>query len=117
MKTHAYGRWAVLALLLLTFAAPMRADAREHWYHHHHVVVPGYAVVPGYRVAPSYVTVPSMFPSYAALPSYGVVPSYGVLPSVAPVYAPYPYHLSKHQMAAFNQLGRMERYAATHPIP
>ncbi len=110
----ACGRWAVLALLLI-LAIPMRADAREHWYHHwyhyHHVAVPAYGIVPGYRVAPSYVTVPPMLPSYAAVPSYGEVRSYGV-----PAYAPYPYHLSKHQIAAYNRLGRMERYAATHPI-
>jgi hypothetical protein len=119
MKMLGYGPWAVLALLLI-LAVPMRADAKEHWnhhwYHYHHVVVPAYGIVPAYRVAPSYVTVPSIVPSYAALPSYGVVPSYGI-PTVVPGYAPYPYHLSKHQMAAYNRLGRMERYAATHPIP
>lgn len=109
MKILTYGRWAVLALLLV-LAIPMRADAHEHWYHwshYNHVVVPVYGV-PAYSFAPRYVTVPPIVPSYAAVPSYSAVPSYG--------YAPYPYHLSKHQMAAYNQLGRMERYAATHPI-
>jgi len=117
MKTHGYGRWAVLALLLI-LAVPMRADARD-WYYPHHVVVRSYGV-PAYRVAPRYVTVPSMVPSYAAVPSYGsygAVPSYGVVPSVASAYAPYPYryHLSKAQIAYYNHLGRMERYAANHP--
>jgi len=113
MKILAYGRWTLLALLLI-LAIPMRADAWEHWNHHwyryHHVVVPAYGM--GYGIAPSYVGVPPILPSYAAVPSYGVVRPYGV-----PAYVPYPYHLSKHQMAAYNQLGRMERYAATHPVP
>ena len=59
MKTHGYGRWAVLALLLV-LAVPMRADARD-WYYNHHVVVRSYGV-PAYRVAPRYVAVPSMVP-------------------------------------------------------
>jgi hypothetical protein len=118
MKTHGFGRWAVLALLLI-LAIPMRADAGEHWFYHHHVVVPAYGV--GYRVAPRYVPVPSVVPSYAGYQSYAAVPaygaSYGAVPSVAPVYGRYPYgyHLSKAQIAYYNRLGRMERYAANHP--
>ncbi|MGO9061045.1 MAG: hypothetical protein ACLQU2_27240 [Candidatus Binataceae bacterium] len=109
MKTHTYARLAALALLL-TVALPMRADAREHWWHHHHVPIPAYTALPAYRVAPSYMTVPSMHPYYASVPSYGVVPS------VVPSYTAYPYHLSKHQIAELNHIGRMERYAASHPV-
>jgi hypothetical protein len=116
MKTHGYGRWAVLALLLI-LAVPMRADARD-WYYHHHVVVRSYGV-PAYRVAPTYVTVPSYaaVPSYGSYGSYGAVPSYGVVPSVASAYAPYPYgyRLSKAQIGYYNRLGRIDRWEANHP--
>ena len=115
MKMLAYGRWAVLALLLI-LAIPMRADAHEHWYHpwyryHHHLFVPAYGI-PAYGIAPSYVGVAPVFPSYA--PAYGVVPSYGF--ARVPAYAPYPHHWTRRDIAANNQLGRMERYAATHPL-
>lgn len=121
MKTHGYARWAVLALLLV-LAVPMRADARD-WYYHHNVVVRSYAV-PAYRFAPRYVAVPSVVPSYAAVPSYGsygsyaAVPSYGVVPSVASAYAAYPYgyNLSKAQIAYYNRLGRIDRWKANHPM-
>lgn len=110
MKIHKIAGLAALALLI-TVALPIRAHASEWWRHHHAAVpVPAYTV-PAYRVAPSLVTVPSMVSSYPAVTSYAAVPSYGV---AAPV-VPYGYHLSKHQMAKFNNLGRMERYAATHP--
>lgn len=112
-KLYEYGRWVALAAVLV-MAIPLRANAWDHWDHWHYRHY-NRVVVPAYSVAPRYVAIATVAPVYAGVPSYRVVPSYG---TVAPVYPyAYPYHLSKHQMAAYNQLGRMERYAAMHPIP